>query len=80
MVLEEDSSFNLSNISWESKSKVITRKNAFGSRTIRDFDGNLNESILEIEKHCSARTVSLVRKLAEDYRKMKSRGQESEKR
>jgi hypothetical protein len=79
VVLEDDSSFNLSNISFDSKSKIISRKNALGSRTARDFDGNINESLLEIDKTCSQRTAVLIKKLAEEYKRIKMRAQENEK-
>lgn len=75
--LEDDSSLNLSNISFDSKSKVISRKNAMGTRTVRDFDGNINESLLEIEKACSQKTTALIKKLAEEYKRMRVRAQEN---
>lgn len=79
VILEDDGSFNLSNISVDSKSKLISRKNAMGSRTVRDFDGNINEAINEIEKTCSERTGGLIKKLAEEYKRMKNRTQDNEK-
>lgn len=79
VVLEDDSSFNLSNISFDSKSKIISRKNALGSRTSRDFDGNINEALSEIEKECSQKTGTLIKKLAEEYKRLKVRAQENEK-
>lgn len=74
---EEDSSLNLSNISFESKGRVISRKNTMGARTVRDFDGNINESLQEIEKECSQKTANLIKKLAEEYRRMRVRTQEN---
>lgn len=50
-----------------------------GSRTVRDFDGNINEAINEIEKTCSERTGGLIKKLAEEYKRMKNRTQDNEK-
>jgi predicted membrane protein len=41
-------SLNLSNISMESKNKIITRRNALGSRTTRDFDTSMGDVIIEI--------------------------------
>lgn len=77
VILEDDSSFNLSNISFDSKSRIISRKNAMGTRTARDFDGNINESLIEIEKECSQKTTTLIKKLAEEYKRMRVRVQEN---
>lgn len=79
VIFEDDSSFNLSNISFDSKSRIISRKNAMGTRTVRDFDGNINESLMEIEKVCSQKTTNLIKKLAEEYKKLRVRAQENEK-
>jgi|688.fasta_scaffold682189_1 hypothetical protein len=75
VIFEDDSSINLSNISFDSKSRIISRKNAMGTRTVRDFDGNINESLLEIEKECSQKTTTLIKKLAEEYKRMRVRAQ-----
>lgn len=75
VIFEDDSSINLSNISFDSKSRIISRKNAMGTRTVRDFDGNINESLLEIEKECSQKTIALIKKLAEEYKRMRVRAQ-----
>jgi hypothetical protein len=76
LVLEDFSISNLSNISIDnSRSKPIIRKNAMGSRTARDFDGNINTSISEIENECSPKTATFVRKLVEEYKKLKSKVQ-----
>lgn len=75
VIFEDDSSINLSNISFDSKSRIISRKNAMGTRTVRDFDGNINESLLEIEKECSQKTTALIKKLAEEYKRMRVRAQ-----
>jgi hypothetical protein len=75
VIFEDDSSINLSNISFDSKSRIISRKNAMGTRTVRDFDGNINESLLEIEKECSQKTTTIIKKLADEYKRMRVRAQ-----
>ena len=50
-----------------------------GSRTSRDFEGSINDAIVEIERVCSPACDNLVRKLLEDYRKLKARAVEAEK-
>lgn len=80
VVLEDFSTSNLSNISLDnSKNKLIIRKNALGSRTARDFDGNLNDSISEIERDCSPKTATFIKKLVEEFNKLKGKAQEAEK-
>ena len=75
-MLEDFSTSNLSNISLDnSKNKLIVRKNALGSRTARDFDGNLNDSVSEIERDCSGKTAAFIKKLVEEYKKLKAKAQ-----
>lgn len=72
-------SLNLNNISMDTRNRTITRRNALGSRTSRDFDGSIADAIVEIEQACSPKCATLVRKLLEDYKKLKAKTIESEK-
>jgi hypothetical protein len=71
-------SINLANITTD-RGRLLTRRSALGSRTSRDFEGSINDAIVEIDRVCSPACGNLVRKLLEDYRKLKARAVEAEK-
>ena len=79
VVLEDDPSFNLSSFSTESRGKHIQRKSVRGPRPSRELEGSLSECLQEIEEHCSSRTYSTVQKVAEEYRKLKMKMFECDK-
>lgn len=73
MVLDEDSSINLSTFSTESRGKHIQRKSVRCVRKGREFESSLSKCLSEVEEQCSANTFEAVKKAVEDFRKLKVR-------
>lgn len=71
MVLDDESSINLSNFSTESRGKHLQRKTVRCVRKGREFESSLNECLGEVEEQCSAKTFGAIKKAVEDYRKLK---------
>jgi hypothetical protein len=77
-ISNQNMSINLGNITTE-RGRVLTRRSALGSRTSRDSEGSIGEAVAEVERVCSPKNANLVRRLLEDYKKLKGRVAESEK-
>lgn len=73
MVLEDESSINLSNLSTDSRSRIISRKNILGSKNIREFDSSLADCLAEIDQTCSGRTSTTTKRVVEEYKRLKSK-------
>ena len=73
MVIEDQGGFNLSAISQHSKGRLIQRKCAHISRNAKENEESLNQCLGEVEKECSNKTNVTVKKVVEQYRKLKAR-------
>ena len=79
MVLDEDSIANLTTLSAEGRGRHIQRKSTRCVRRGKELESSLNDCLAEIEQQCSAQVFGTVRKVVEEYRRLKVRVYEQEK-
>ena len=78
VILSEENSLSLLTISCDHRR--ISRKNALGNTSSsRELEIALRECLEEIERECSGKTANTIRKVSDEYRRLKSKALEGDK-